>query len=272
MIYLMIKIQIQNREGEVDKLIYQKNAKPLIFKSMLTASFFMIIAFFGLLVLQADAQTRFQGGINGQGFFPQGEFRDNISNAGGGFGLEFLYFPAAKPFGVGVSFGYLIYGSEKFSQVIQTKNADFDVDLKTVNSIVLGHLLFRFQVKQGRIWPYLDGLVGFNHITTDTRINNPNFGDNDISTNNFDDTVLSYGGGFGLMIKVYERSRKRIEQTYQRKKWAVLIDFRVRYIRGSKGQYLKKGSIFRVDDELFYDVHKSRTDLITAQLGITFNF
>ena len=256
----------------MDKLICRKKKQPLIFKSMLTASLLMISAFFGMLVLPAGAQTRFQGGLNGQGFFPLGEFRDVISNEGCGFGLEFLCFPTAKPFGVGVSFGYLIYGSEKFGEVIQTRNADFDVDLKTVNSIILGHLLFRFQVKQGRIWPYLDGLLGFSHITTDTRINNPNFGDNDISTNNFDDTVLSYGGGFGLMIKVYERSRKRMEQMHQRKKWAVLIDFRVRYIRGSNGEYLKEGSILRVDDELFYKVYKSRTDFITAQLGITFNF
>ena len=254
------------------KLICPKRKQPLVFKSTLTVSCLMISTFFGVLLHPANAQSRFQGGINGQGFFPQGEFRDNISNAGGGFGLEFLYFPTAKPFGVGVSFGYLIYGSEKFSETVQTKNADFDVDLKTVNSIVLGHLLFRFQVKQGKVWPYLDGLIGFNRITTDTRINNPHFGDNDISTNNFDDTVLSYGGGFGLMVKVYERSRKKIEPQHQKKKWVVLIDFRVRYIRGNNGQYLKEGSIFRVDDELSYDVYKSRTDLITAQVGITFNF
>ena len=254
------------------KLICLKKKRPLIFKSMLTASLLMISTFFGVLVHPANAQSRFQGGLNGQGFFPQGEFRDNISNAGGGFGLEFLYFPAAKPFGVGVSFGYLIYGSEKFSETVRTKNADFDMDLKTVNSIVLGHLLFRFQIQQGKVWPYLDGLIGFNHITTDTRINNPNFGDDDISTKNFDDTVLSYGGGFGLMVKLFERSRKTMEPVHQKKKWVMSIDFRARYIRGSNGQYLREGSIFRVDDKLFYDVYKSRTDFITAQVGITFNF
>ena len=254
------------------KIICPKKKRSLIFKSMLTASFLMISTFLGVLVHPANAQFRFQGGINGQGFFPQGEFGDNVSDAGGGFGLEFLYFPTAKPFGIGVSLGYLVYGSEKFSEIIRTKNADFDVALKTVNSIVLGHLLFRFQIKQGKVSPYLDGLIGFSHITTDTRIDNPNFEDSDISTNNFDDTVLSYGGGFGLMVKLYERSRRKMEPMQQKKKWAVSIDFRVRYIRGSNGQYLREGSIFRVDDELSYDVYKSRTDLITAQVGITFNF
>lgn len=256
----------------MQKLICRKKKQSLIFKSMLTVSCLMIFTFFGMLVHPANAQTRFQGGINGQGFFPQGKFKDNISNAGGGFGLEFIYSPTKMPFGIGVSFGYLIYGSEKFSETFQTKNADFDVDLKTVNSIVLGHLLFRFQIKQGKVRPYLDGLIGLNHITTDTKIKNPNSGNDDISTNNIDDTVLSYGGGFGLMIKVYERSWKKIKQPHKKKKWAVLIDFRVRYIRGNKGQYLKEGSIFRVDDVLFYDVNKSTTDFITAQLGITFNF
>ncbi|MFB0566545.1 MAG: outer membrane beta-barrel protein [Candidatus Aminicenantaceae bacterium] len=256
----------------MQKLLFKRKNQSLVFKSILKVLCIMIIMFFGMLIHPANAQQRFQGGINGQGFFPQGEFKDNISNAGGGFGLEFIYSSQKMPFGIGVSFGYLIYGSEKFSETIQTKNAVFDADLETINSIVLAHILFRFQPKQGRVRPYLDGLIGLNHITTDTKIKDEDFGDNDVSTNNINDTVLSYGGGFGLMIQVYERPWKKVNQTHIEKKWAVLLDFRVRYIRGNKGQYLKKGSIFRVDDDLFYDVNNSRTDFITAQLGITFNF
>jgi hypothetical protein len=254
------------------KSICQKKRLSLIFKSMRTVFCLMIITFFGTLVHLANAQTHFQWGINGQGVFPQGEFKDNISNIGGGLGLEFTYLPATMPFGIGASFGYLVYGSEKFHETIQTKNADFNVDVTTTNSIILGHLLFRFQIKQGKVRPYLDGLIGFNHITTDTKIKDPDFWDDGVRTNNIDDTVLSYGGGFGLMVKVYEGSWKKVKQTTKKKKWELLIDLRIRYIRGNEGEYLKEGSIFRVDDELFYDVNKSRTDLITAQLGVSFNF
>ncbi len=52
----------------------------------------------------------------------------------------------------------------------------------------------------------------------------------------------------------------------------VLIDFRVRYSFGGEATYLKKGSITRENVTAIIDPLRSRTDLLTYQLGLVFTF
>ena len=252
----------------------QKKKYFFIFKSMQTVSCFLVILFLGMFISPANAQSLFQFGTNAQGGFPKGTFRDNIGNAIGGLNLEFTYSPRKMPLAIGISFGFYEYGSETISEFLQATNADFEIDVSTSNSIILGHLLFRLQPEQGRIRPYVDALIGINHLRTSTKIIGPDYGpyDYEISRNNLSDTVLSYGGDFGLMIVVVEKPLKLRKQPAKKRKWGVLIDLRVRYLKGGEAEYLIKGSISRVDDELVYDIKRSTTDLLTAQLGITLNF
>lgn len=252
----------------------QKKKYFFIFKSKQTVSCFLVFLFLGMFISPANAQSLFQFGMNGQGGFPKGTFRDNISHAIGGLNLEFTYSPRKMPLAVGISFGFFEYGSETFSEFLQATNADFEIDVRISNIIVLGHLLFRLQPERGRIRPYVDALIGINHLTTSTKIVEPYSGsDNyEISRNNLNDTVLSYGGDLGIMIVVVEKPLKLRKQSAKKRKWGILIDLRVRYLKGNEARYLIKGSISRVDDELVYDIKRSTTDLLTAQLGITFNF
>jgi len=46
----------------------------------------------------------------------------------------------------------------------------------------------------------------------------------------------------------------------------------MRYIIGGEAEYLKEGSITFEDLNVYYDVSKSKTDLMTAHIGLAFEF
>jgi len=226
----------------------------------------------GLMMLMAaavpvSAETWMQGGVNFLLGFPQGEFNDEVDNTGIGIGGEFLFSPNKSPFGIGVSLGYMIYGHETRREPFSSTIPDVEVEVETSNNILLGHLLFRAQLKQGPIRPYAEGLIGFNYLFTRTSINDVGGSGEDVaSSTNLDDGVFSYGGGGGVMVQLYRGA------PLAEKEWAVLLDLRLRYIVSGEAKYLKEGSIGRVDGEVVYDVIKSKTDLFMTQIGVTFEF
>lgn len=226
---------------------------------------FVIIALF-TLTQPVLAKTNFQGGLSFIAGFPQGEFKDNVDQNGFGIGGEFLYSPSTSPLGIGVSFGYMVYGEESRREPFSTTIPDVEVEVKTTNNIVVGHLILRAQVKQGPIRPYLDGLVGFNYLFTETKIEDVDDDEEIASSTNLDDGVFSYGAGGGVMLRLYSGKTKK------GKIWSILIDFGARYILGGEAEYLKEGSIRRVDGEVEFGKIKSKTDLLTTQLGVRVEF
>lgn len=215
------------------------------------------------------AQTNFQGGLNLLLGFPQGEFDDNVEEDGAGIAGEFLYSPSSSPFAIGFSLGYLNYGRESRREPFSSTIPDVTVEVVTTNNIMLGHLLLRAQYKKGIFQPYVDGLIGFNYLFTETEIkdiDDPEFAGIASSTN-LDDGVFSYGSGGGMMVKLY--TGKRGEQG---KTWSILIDLKMRYLAGGEAEYLKKGSIRRDEGEVVYDISKSKTDLLVAHIGIAVSF
>jgi len=229
--------------------------------------FFLLISFSSI-----NAQSLLQFSINGQLAFPQDEFKTNAADLGGGFGFDFIYDPQSLPFGFGASLGFIFYGYESYREIISTSTADFEADVSTTNSIFTGHLMFRFQPYNGKIRPYIEGLIGLNYLTTDTKIDEVGWGDEGIHTNNFDDAAFSYGGGIGILYRIVEKPFNPAQPRYNRKLWAVLIDIKLRYILGGEAEYLSKGSIYRENGQLYYDVKMSRTDMLTLNIGVTFNF
>jgi hypothetical protein len=233
---------------------------------------FLIIFVFFLSLSNVSAQSLFQFSINGQLAFPQDEFKKNAADLGGGFGFDFIYDPQSLPFGFGASLGFIFYGYESYREIISTSTAAFEADVSTTNSIFTGHLMFRFQPYHGRIRPYIEGLLGINYLTTDTKIDEVGWGDDGIHTHNFDDAAFSYGGGIGILYRIVEKPFNPAQPRNNRKLWAMLIDIKLRYILGGEAEYLNEGSIYRENGDLFYDVKMSRTDMLTLNIGITFNF
>ncbi len=200
--------------------------------------------------------------------FPQNEFGKNVDRVGiSGIG-HFAYNFPESPFLVGLSFGVLMYGrntrEEPFSETIP----DVMVDVTATNMVYLCHFFIRVQPLKGKLRPYLDGLLGFNVLSTDTRVKSQSWlGQGVVRSNIHNDLTLSYGAGAGLMIQVYSKERKRKEGLF-----SVFIDLGARYLSGAKAEYLTEGSILVEGGQVIYDVTKSRTDLITTHIGVTFTF
>lgn len=215
------------------------------------------------------AQRR-QIGFTGLLGFPQGAFKERAGNLGGGLSASLDFALVSSLVLVGVEVGYWAYGSEK--------RRERGYDVTTTNSMVPVHLLLRLQPRQGAVRPYLDGLIGFHYLFTDTSskcyFDPTQPEETRISCyipyhlRNFSDYALSYGGGSGLMIRVHEHEKKDSDQELG----VLLLDLRVRYLFGSNAQYLKKGSIHQQNGTVVYDINASRTNVLAIYIGVVIEF
>ena len=174
-----------------------------------------LMAYFVFIILFAVsagyAREPFQASANFSLGFPQNEFRDNVDQIGYSGVGHFAYNFRNSPFLVGISLGILVYGSERREEPFGPTIPDVMVDVVTRNNIFLFHFLFRVQPPKGTLRPYLDGLIGFNYLFTDTSVRSQRFDeDNPIaSTNMYNDIAFSYGAGGGMMIQVLSKKRDR---------------------------------------------------------------
>jgi hypothetical protein len=211
----------------------------------------------------APAQAQeIQFGVDFNTVIPRGGFSENITNNGYGIGAQFLVRVAGSPLLVGADAGFVVYGSEKHKQIFSPSIPEFEVEVKTDNNIALTHLLLRAQPRSGAVRPYVDGLIGFKYLFTDTSITN-DFNDEELaSTTNFSDFTFSYGFGGGVQVRLAALGNNN----------EVLLDTKLRYLRGSRAEYLKEGSIRRDSGGVSFDVLSSRTDVVGFQVGVTFRF
>ena len=231
----------------------------------------LMLLFVFCLAASSYAQPMFHFGGNLTLGLPQGEFGDNVESVGfGGTGFFAYSFPQS-PLAVGASLGFLIYGSDTRQEPWSTTIPDVYVDVTTTNNILNGHLFLRIQPPKGAFLPYLDGLVGFNYLWTETSVKDEDEpgGEEIASSKQLSDGTFCYGAGGGLMFKVYEAPT---QNTIGRDLQTVYIDIGVRYLKGGEAEYLKEGSITVENGQVFYDISKSTTDIITIHLGVSFAF
>jgi hypothetical protein len=232
------------------------------------------LAFSSLIVLlflsraSASAQERFQAGGHFMLGFPQGEFKENVDHTGLGGDFYFAYHFPKSIISAGISFGFLIYGSETREEPLSPNIPELIVDVTTTNSILLCHAFIRVQPHEGLVRPYVDGLVGLNYLTTDTSIGNNGSGGSHISSNNYNDLAFSYGVGGGAMASLLQVRRK----DSGRRLFSIDLDVGARYLQGGEAEYLKKGSVHREGGVVIYDVYRSKTNLLKAYIGVTFSF
>ena len=208
----------------------------------------------------------FQAGINFLLGQPKGEFKENVEDLGFGIGGMFAFRPGNSPVMIGVDIEYMLYGSETRQEPFSHTIPDVTVEVETRNNILLTHALLRLQGNSGIFRPYLDGLIGMHYFFTETKVRDEDdFVEPIASTTNQQDIAFSYGGGGGVMFLVHqEQGGSKLTE--------VFIDFRVRYSFGGEATYLKKGSITRKNGTAIIDPLRSRTDLLTYQLGLVFTF
>jgi hypothetical protein len=226
--------------------------------SSIFSACFLALWIGGATIVRAQ---EFQAGGYFTTVVPRGEFRENVTNNGYGGGGFFLVRLGPSPFLVGGDAGVVIYGSESRREPFSTTIPNVDVRVRTSNNILLAHAVLRIQPRKGLIRPYADGLIGLKHLFTRTSISDE-FDDEVIaSTTDLSDTTFSYGFGGGVQVPLSQKGEQ-----------AILLDGNVRYLRGSRAEYLRKGSIREVNGQVIYDVFASRTDVIAVQIGVTFRF
>jgi hypothetical protein len=200
---------------------------------------------------------QYQAGAYFTTLVPRGEFSDNVTNNGYGGGGLFLVRLGDGPFLVGGDVGIVVYGSESYREPISTTIPSFEVRVRTSNNIFLAHSLLRIQPRSGPIRPYADGLIGLKHLFTTTSISSDCSDETIASDTNLSDTTFSYGLGGGVQVPLSK---------------SIMLDGNVRYLRGGRASYLKKGSIREENGLAVFDVIRSRTDVVSVQIGVTFQF
>ena len=214
------------------------------------------------------AAERFDLGIHANMLSPQGEFANAIDNKGWGISVEGFFKPGTFPLKIGLQAGYALYGISKRTEPFSSTIPDVRVDVKTTNNIVTTHAVARLQHQFGIFSPYVDGLVGFHYLFTETAVQDQDYDEPIASSTNIDDITLSYGFGGGLSTLLYAFGDKG---NYP-EKIDMLLDFSLRYLFGGEAEYLTKGDI-RVDDgEVVYSASRSKTDRLMVNVGLVFRF
>jgi hypothetical protein len=203
---------------------------------------------------------------------PVGEFADNVDQVGYGADLYAGAMLGTSPFQIGLDVSFLVYGrSRRAVPFSSTVGPAVEVDVVTTNSIVQPHVVLRVQPPTGVFRPYVDGLVGFKYLFTETRVEDDRSNESIASTNNFNDFAWSGGLGGGVDIRIAS-SQSETGQTQR-----YFINLGVQYLLGQEAEYLAEGELVDSnsdgvlsDDEL--PIRRSRTNLIQPTIGFTVAF
>jgi hypothetical protein len=228
------------------------------------AKYFILILLIFILFLNVKPSYSQDAGINFILAFPQGEFKESIDKLGFGIGGEFMFLTPKRgsPVGIGINVGFINYGSETRREPFSLTIPDVTVDVDRSNNLFNFHLMLRLAPSAGKLRPYAEGLFGGAYIFTETEIKSR--GEEEVaSSTNFDDFAWNYGGGAGLMYEVYRNNDNGS---------AFFIDLKARYLFGSEAEYLKEGSVIIENGQVTYEVSRSKTDLLTVQLGVIYFF
>lgn len=205
---------------------------------------------------------------------PMGSFRDNIEGLGYGGNLFGGLRIGTTPLVMGLDVGLLVYGrtvdTVPFSTTVGPR---VTVEVVTTNSILEPHLVLRLQPIDGVVRPYLDGLLGFKYLFTETRVRDEDLQDDDrniASSTNFSDAAFSGGAAAGLDIRVFQGTPEQDVRS-------VSIHVGMQALLGGQAEYLAEGSLEDENqngqlDEEELDIRRSQTSLIQPQVGVTMDF
>lgn len=207
-------------------------------------------------------------GVDLQVVVPQNEFSESIKTNGFGIHAFGLYRFGESPFGLGLDFNFINFGTDTRDEALSPTIPDLRVRVENEYNLAQGLMVARVQSPDGILRPYAEGLAGFNYFYTQTSIENRrNQGNEPIATDtNFEDWAFAWGDGGGLMIRVFDR---RGSESYnaQNPVAAGYINAGIRYLNGSEAEYLREGSITIENGSVSYETLQSRTDMLMIQLG-----
>jgi hypothetical protein len=198
---------------------------------------------------------------------PQGGFKQNVDALGYGIDLLATYQLPYSYVAMGLDIGFMTYGTSRRTEPFSPDIPEVRVQVRTNNNIAFFHFLTRVQPGYGNIRPYLDALVGFNYLFTESRIQDQRTNEDIAGSTNFDDITFSAGIAAGSKFHLFETVDDETG-------WPIrfYLDLRARYLIGGNAEYLRVGSIQRQNGNIIYDVDQSRTDILTFHLGFGVQF
>lgn len=199
---------------------------------------------------------------------PQSEFRRNVNGVGGGLSGYLAYAPEEQPFSLGIQLAIVNYGSEDTKAIIYGPAVPVSGKVTTSNNILSCHLLGRLQPNTGSLRPYVEGLIGWNNLFTNTMVTDEEADEPVHSDTNLNDNAFSYGGGGGLLIRLSGPDMDNPDGAANG--W--FLSFGARYLFGGKAKYLKEGSIRRENGTLIFSTLESTTDLFIFSIGAAYHF
>ena len=219
-----------------------------------------------LLGVAADARIEAQsppsweiglGGILGR---PQGPAKEHLGSDAFGGAVEVGYRLRKAPLLLGIGFGTLDYSSFRWPP---SPYVEFPPTTRAQTSF--SHFVVRIQAAGGVVRPYVDARLGINQPrATTTRWTGGIFGASYHSE--FQDTGLGYGGGAGLMIRFLNRLSK------QKGLRAASIDLGMHYLSGTDVRYIEQDSLHLDEDGLAFDLVTADPQMLTAGIGVRFEF
>jgi hypothetical protein len=216
----------------------------------------------------APARGKWRMGFTLGGGFPLGEFQTNVGHPGGGLDFSLGRRIGDSPLVVGFDFCWILYGLRTRHEFLSS-SIPLQVEVQTTNNIIQGLFYLKAQPGRGRVRPYVEALAGLSYLFTDTSIYSESGDYNEIASDvNFDDTTFTAGAGVGLEIRL----GKDFPSPYSRSRVEWLLDIKVRYMAGGMAKYLREDSIIYENGQYTYLYNRSRTDLISAQVGLSVNF
>lgn len=215
-------------------------------------------------IARAQAPVIRQLNVNALMGVPQGDFSLHVNDPGYGVNLQFAVGFRQMPVSVGIDAGILTYGRERRHEPFSLTVPDVEVRVTTSNNIAMVHSFLRLQPLKGRARPYVDGLFGVKHFFTQTSIGG---GDEEAvaSTKNYSDTGLSYGFGGGMNVRVYDGM-------LDEKPGQIYLNLGIRYLFGPEVSYLREGDIDRELGSYSFETTRSRTEMVSPQLGVQFRW
>jgi hypothetical protein len=200
--------------------------------------------------------------------FAVGSFKDAVSNDGiaFGYGLGFNFLQnskgkkASSSFFYGFDFNYLTYGRDKH------EGSGSNPDLKTTFNYygISGIARMYLMDKPKGLIPFIDAQIGCNIINASTKIDKDLMDilvgeDEPEYIDDFYDTGLLYGAGFGLYTRTLKTNYKSTGST---------LSFKISYLSGNNVTHFKRGSLQYMDGYASYETTTTRVNNIVIQLGL----
>lgn len=236
----------------------------------------VVLLLFAGAVGIVHAQERTTMTLNLHVISPQGPFRQNVDRLGYGIQLAGSYRLVGTPISLGAEFAFHNYGIDSRDEPLSSTIPDLRVQVD--NSYNQMALLLAARAEPFTtgpvVRPYLEALWGTNYFFTETTINNRFSTDDEpiARDTNIDDWAMTWGGGAGVQIQLYETESQVFGGVGEEMKTVptkIFLNIGARYLYGNEATYLKEGSVRVSNGQVNYDTSRSKTDMVIYQIGFT---